>query len=313
MKSLDLNHLGNLAITGANGFVGRSIVEYIGNLPMENLPNRITLITRQGLNFDLPTSLVGLTVSIEQDLTKPWNLSGDISHLLNLAADGSNDPYSDLAAVQFATISRNLVEWIKSAGNFKRVFHASSGACFGVRPVDISNPPEDKKGKFVKSRIETENYLIQNSNKIGYELSIGRLFSFSGRRLLSKPQYAISSFISDAIRLKRIQVTGDPQTQRSYLHQDCMSNWILSSIISEEIHQDLQIGSSEAITIQQLSEYVAENTNADVDYSERPKAGDIYIPDNRETLIKLGVTEGMRWKEAVLEMITEARNANHGR
>lgn len=313
MQTLDLSHIDNLAITGANGFVGRSIVEYIGKLPFKNLPRRLTLITRQGLNFELPPNLVDLSEIVSHDLTHPWNFSSNITHFLNLAADGSKDPYSDEASIQFTTISKNLVNWIKGASTSIRVFHASSGACYGIKPVNKKFPPLNNKDKFIKSRLDVENHLIENSSKIGFELCIGRLFSFSGRHIIAKPQYALSGFISSAITSGQIYVTGDSQTQRSYLHQDSMSNWILNAIVSQENSIDLQIGSSEAVTIQELAEYVAENTNASVEYTPFPMAGDIYIPDNRETRIKLGVNEGMHWKEAVLEMISEARKINDNR
>lgn len=312
MQILDLSHLGNLAITGANGFVGRSIVEYIGTLPLRNLPKRLTLITRHGLNFELPANLVELSKTISQDLTLPWIFSRDITHFLNLAADGSRNPYSEVASTQFVNISKNLVNWLKDSNSSMKVFHASSGACFGVQPVNKNHPPANNKQNFIESRIDAENYLIENSSKIGFNLSIGRLFSFSGRHILLKPQYALSSFLTSAIRDGEIRVTGDPQTQRSYLHQDSMSNWILNAVQSENSHLELQIGSSEAVTIQQLAEYVAKETNARVEYAAFPPAGDIYIPDNRETRIKLGVEEGTHWRDAVLEMISEARILNHG-
>jgi hypothetical protein len=63
--------------------------------------------------------------------------------------------------------------------------------------------------------------------------------------------------------------------------------------------------------IKELAEYVAQETDAEIEYSKAPPSGDIYLPDNTETRIKLGVEEGKGWKEAVLEMIAESRSLNN--
>ena len=85
-----------------------------------------------------------------------------------------------------------------------------------------------------------------------------------------------------------------------------MSEWILraTTAVPDSI---LQIGSNEAVTILQLAEYISQKTGAEVEFYKEPSGGDIYIPDNTDTRIKLGVEEGKNWKEAVLEMIAEAR------
>jgi nucleoside-diphosphate-sugar epimerase len=311
IRETDFSHFDNLAITGANGFVGRSVVEFLGTLAPENLPNQITLITRHGLNFQLPKNLIEISKSSLQDLTLPWQIPGDVSQLLNLAADGSKDPYSEGACVQFETISRNLVDWVQKSETPKKIFHASSGACFGQYPIDPNNPPTDSKVLFKKNRVEVEEYLIDSSQKVGFELSIGRLFSFSGKNLLSKRQYALSSFVDSAVGKGKIIVLGNPLTQRSYLHQSSMSEWILKSLVTQESYMDLEIGSNEAVTIEELAEFIAGETNASVEYSTFPPSGDIYVPNNKNTRIKLGVDEGLHWKEAVVEMISEAETMSY--
>jgi nucleoside-diphosphate-sugar epimerase len=95
------------------------------------------------------------------------------------------------------------------------------------------------------------------------------------------------------------------------MHQDSMSEWILAALAASELDSCHQIGSNEAVTIGQLAEFIALETGAEIDYSKEPSSGDIYIPDNTETRIKLGVEEGKGWEEAVLEMIAEARLLNN--
>jgi nucleoside-diphosphate-sugar epimerase len=215
-----------------------------------------------------------------------------------------------VACNQFTTIAENLVKWIRHSNSKLTVFHASSGACFGYRPIDASSNQISSKEKFIQNRIKTEAFLADNAKYLNFSLSIGRLFTFSGKNILSKPQYAVSNFILSAVKTGKISVQGNPQTQRSYLHQDTMSKWILKATTSLEPSPILQIGSNEVVTMKQLAEFVARETNAEIEYSKKPTNGDIYIPDNTETRIKLGVEEGKNWKDAVVEMITEARLLN---
>ena len=91
-----------------------------------------------------------------------------------------------------------------------------------------------------------------------------------------------------------------------------MSEWILTALAASELNSSHQIGSNEAVTIGQLAKFIALETGAEIDYAKEPSSGDIYIPDNTETRIKLGVEEGKGWKEAVLEMIAKARMLNNG-
>lgn len=311
-EMLDLSGIKNLAITGANGFVGKSVVENISTLREDFLPEKLTLITRQGISYQLSTELNKRISHIYQDLTLPWSFHSDISHIINLAADGTKNPYSVEASIQFEKISTNLVNWLNNFDTKTVVFHASSGACFGLHPSERGNDSENQKANFAKNRIEVENFLIKNASGSNYDLNIARLFSFSGRNLLEKRQYALTNFVYSAVKFKEIHIKGNPLTQRSYLHQDAMSQWILKALISHKSYIDLQIGSNQALTLKELAEFVADATDAAIEYTNKPEPADIYIPNNEDTRIKLGVEEGLGWRDAVLEMISEAKVLKDG-
>ena len=307
---LNLQAVNSILITGSNGFVGRSLVEYLGKLGKTLLPKEIILVTRNGLAYKVPKQLFPITRIVQQDLLTDWQFQAKPSHIVNLAADGSRSPYSQESSDSYVLLNRNLVNWISRQEKDVKVFHASSGACYGYKPLIPGNESVYAKKTFVQARLEVEDILLEFSNRKKFSLSIGRLFSFTGTNLLSKNQYAVTSFIKSALSGNRIEVLGDPLTVRSYLHQDSMSEWILKAITALEPNPYLQIGSNEAVTIKQLAEYIAEETGSEIAYAKEPFSGDIYIPDNTETRVKLGVEEGKGWKEAVLEMIAEARLIN---
>jgi len=309
---IGLNAVRTLLITGANGFVGRSIIDQIARMDSYNLPQELFLVTRQGLDFNLPTNLKYITTVLNYDLTQKWKFDFYVSHVINLAADGSRSSYSASANETFTSIVSNLVSWVSSLQRYPRVFHASSGACSGFRSLSGSNAPHSPKSSFAQNRYEAELELKRASRNLGFELSIGRLFTFSGVHLLRKDQYAISAFIKSAISSKVIRVLGDPNTIRSYLHQDAMANWILKSLICKNPHTSLEIGSSEEVTIRELAEFVAQETSAPISFSAKYQSGDIYVANNRETKNRLEVSEGLHWKLAVKEMIDAERKNYHG-
>ena len=304
---LNLNEIESLLITGANGFVGRAVVDSISELETTNLPNQIVLLTRNGINFHVTEKISARTKFIMHDLTKPWQFHLRPSHIINLAADGSSFSYSEFANSNFRSIGRNLIEWVNSNGIKPKVFHASSGACFGYKPLTLSQPKDNLKSNFIKTRIEVEDMLISASKARIIDLAIGRLFTFSGRLLLEKNQYAITEFVKSAVNLGKIQVKGNPETVRSFMHEKAMANWILQSLICPEPTFNLQIGSSEPVTIRELGEYIAGETNAEVEYAKVFQGGDVYLPDNAATKTKLGLSEGLNWKIAVREMIDTVR------
>lgn len=308
---LDLSRVESLLITGSNGFVGRSVINQISKLSSSNLPKRLVLVSRAGLDFELPQNLQGRTTLVAQDLTSEWTFREQVSHLINLAADGSKDSYSDQANQTFLSIVRNLTTWISKMELKPKVFHASSGACFGRISLGNEVDTNHKKSNFASTRIEAEEYLKSATEEHDFDLTIGRLFSFAGTFLLNKEQYAITDFVKNGVRGRDLFVHGDPQTVRSYLHQDSMADWILATLLKENTGTILQIGSSTAVTIGDLAEFAAEKTNVNVKYSQSYARGDIYLPNNLETRTKLGVDEGLCWQKAVEEMIEALRTDSH--
>jgi nucleoside-diphosphate-sugar epimerase len=309
---IDLSGVDSLLITGANGFVGRSIVDQIAKLEPQYLPHEILLVTRQGLSFDLPANLFPRTMILSHDLTQNWKFDKEVSHVINLAADGSRSSYSDTANKTFTSIVTNLITWVSTFQKSPRIFHASSGACSGFKPIDKMISPNNPKSSFAQNRLQAEISLIKASGEFGFELSIGRLFTFSGIHLLRKSQYAIADFIKSAIASNTIEMTGDPNTVRSYLHQDAMAKWVLAALVCKDPHTDLEIGSSDAVTIRELAEFIAHQTSSQLFFGTEPHQGDVYLPNNQATKDKLGVDEGKNWKLAVAEMINVEGTKSYG-
>jgi nucleoside-diphosphate-sugar epimerase len=301
-----------LIITGSNGFVGQSLLGFILKLDISKRPKRIITLNRTDQSKEILKKYSSLNIEYRiVDLAQPWTFEIQNAHLINLAADGSKNAYSEDASHLFTTIGAQCAEWIRQ-NKPSKVFHASSGATYGILPLVSNNFNEDigklsTKENFINSRMTVENSLINVADELNGGIIIGRLFSFIGPNILSKTQYAISSFIHGAVEKKKISINGNPNTVRSYLHESDMSEWILKSFEIGSQSDTIAIGSSNKVSIAELAEFIAITTGAEVEYLNPNAAGDIYIADNARTLERLGVSETKNWQDGVLECIEIAK------
>lgn len=296
----------SLLITGANGFVGMSVLDQLVSLPNNQRPSAIAIVTRREFPQIREFIEQGLNIkSIIADLTKPWLFDRDFSHVIQLAADGSSSAYSDAASRAFVEISERLIHWCELSTDVPNIFHASSGACFGRQSLEDgrSIDSEWNKEQFVVSRLQAERILKNAQDDSKINLRIGRLYSFLGSRIATKIQYAAPAFVNMAKYDGIVRIKGNPSTVRSYLAASDMADWILKSLLDANCKNLLSIGSSTQVTIIELANEIARLFDAEVKIEPTKSRADRYVADNRETMSILGVQETKTWKESVLELV----------
>ena len=300
---MNMEQIESLLITGSNGFVGQSFLDYLSSLPVQNMPKELYLANRSPI-VDRHTKHLSDTKihQIEADLIQPWKFDFKVSHILNLAADGSKSSYSGESAQNFTKIGENLSIWIKRSRP-KVLVHASSGACFGLKPINLNNDVYQDKSEFVKSRLQSEEYLTSFCNEMNIRNVVARLFTFIGPQLLIKKQYAISSFIHDAVNIGLINVKGNKNTIRSYMHESTMSMWLYKCLTNSSAKNIVSIGSSDPVTIAELAEYISKLTGAGLNYMHPNAPGDRYVAINAREKQLLDLDEGVNWRQSVQECI----------
>jgi nucleoside-diphosphate-sugar epimerase len=300
---MNMEQIESLLITGSNGFVGQSFLDYLSSLPAQNIPKELYLANRSPI-VDRQTKRLNYTKihQIEVDLVEPWKFDFKVSHILNLAADGSKSSYSSESAQNFGKIGENLSRWIKQSTP-KVLVHASSGACFGLEPINLNDDVYQDKSEFIKSRLESEECITSSCNEINVRNVVARLFTFIGPQLLNKKQYAISSFIYDAVNNGLINVKGNKDTIRSYMHESTMSMWLYNCLINSSAKNIVSIGSSDPVTIAELAEYISKLTGAVINYMYPNAPGDRYVAINAREKQFLDLDEGVNWRQSVQECI----------
>ena len=295
-----MNTVKGLLITGSNGFIGQSFLNYLEKISAEYLPEKIILVNRNEV-LPISNTIRNRThiVSIKADLSKKWEFKVDASHVLNLAGDGSGNAYTDRAAQSFIHICKNLADWASSSKP-KVIVHASSGACFysGSKNENFLS-----KANLIFSRLEGEKILARLNDEHKIRVVAARLFTFIGPNMLAKQQYAVSMFIRNSMLNKVVNVTGNPNTIRSYMHESTMSNWLANCIMNEKIHDIVTIGSSKPVTIRELAEFISYKTKAKIVMGNSEMEPSVYLPNNENSFKILGLSEGPNWQDSVMECI----------
>lgn len=291
----------NLLITGGTGYIGKSILDFISNQQQDKHPKQIFLLSRTNSDLNYPKNLN--IKWVKHDLGNPWKFD-DLPHnldIIHLAADGSPTAYSKDSTRNYLQISKNLSTWIKT-NEFRSIFFASSGACSKYEPLP-GTPIDNKKQIFVNGRIEAENIFLNSISERGIPYSIGRLYTFIGRRILSKKQYAVSEFIHSAVNKREVVIRSNPNTVRSYLSESDMAKWILTSVEKDHPINRIQIGSKKAVTIIELASKICDLTGATLKIEPKNEFGDIYLPDTDETCAILGVKEELAWENSLSDVV----------
>lgn len=305
-----------LLVTGGSGFVGRSFLQYLSEKPKEYIPNQIGLTSRS-TPVTVPKALSEKTeiVDIFCDLEKPWQFDFAASHIVHLAADGSERSYTTEAGQTFIEMTTNLGEWSKKL-KFPTIFHASSGAVYAQgRQQTLSKIQNDKnkskdsvatfsetKRQFVRSRIIAEEKLQHLNDNGDINLRIGRLFSFIGAHLKTKPQYAINSFLEMA-RTGEIIISGNPNTTRGYLGAEDMSNWIYRTLSQDVETGIFDIGSSTPVTMREIANFIGLQLGARVAILNPESELDYYLAKNDDTLKKLKVSVTTEWQDLITDYL----------
>ena len=265
---------------------------------------KIYLITRNIRQFKNIFNSENIEV-IEKDLLTEWKFNFQVNTLINLAADGSVNPYSKGSNKEYKLINKNLIKWGKY--NCEKVIHTSSGAAKWHDPSLKVSQLDRTKEFFIKTRAEVEQDLEDTFKE---QVIICRLFSFIGEFLVNKEQYAINSFIKQGIENKIINISGNPNSTRSYLGADDMCTWIYRTLNLKGPQVKFEIGSEFGYSISRIASIVAETLRVDVKLTSEgnSKISENYVADSRNTKSILGVSENIKTPELINEYINIYKN-----
>ena len=261
-----------LTIIGGSGFVGKSLIDFSNK----------NGLTQWKIKKLICVSRKKISLKRKKNFTKVQYLRADIKKMKKLKkkdliifAVNTNNKSNDIKA------AKKFILLIKKLPKKTKILFTSSGAIYGK----VKN-----KKKYADTKKIIENMFI-NLGLNGYNVSIARMFTFIGKRILDDKNYAISQFINSGLRKKPITVNTKSKIFRSYMHSDDMVRWILTILSRSSSKCPIyNVGSDESISIQNLAKLVGHILKTSVKIKKiNNKKIERYIPVIKKTQRELNL------------------------
>ncbi len=272
-----------LLIIGGSGYLGQSFFDYLnaGKLKNERL-SEIIIISRK---------------------RKKIKSNIKISYIIKNIKDIKKIPLTDY--VIYAANSKNNLENLKGINNFvslltekykkSKILFTSSGAVYGSRNYKKKFREKDLvsfkkvstfkgyKKEYAKSKIIIEKK-FKELGENGFNVSIARLFTFIGKRILTRNDFAITNLVKQAQnpKTKYLLLNSSKNVYRGYMHSEDLIRWIIKILINSNSKCEIyNVGSDEAITIKQLANLISKKYKKKVSIKNKKiskNSIDYYVP-----------------------------------
>ena len=291
----------SLLFIGGTGFLGQSFFDYIKDGKLKNLKLRkIIVVSRKKKKIKCKIS------------TK--FIKSNISSLKKL-------PITDY--IIYAANSSNYAENIKGIKNFNKLLNeshkktkilfTSSGAVYGKTSVKKRLRETDKisikkinnldgyKKNYAKSKVLIENEFIKFGKK-GFNVSIARLFTFIGRKILINNNFAVTNLLNQAWdpKLDKITLSSKNDVYRGYMNSNDLIRWIIKILINSNSNCNIyNVGSDESVTINKLAKLISYKFKKHIDFKNPNISAenlDYYVPSVKKAkkILKLKIKYNLK-------------------
>ena len=274
-----------LTIIGGSGFLGKSIIDYAQKKGLSKWQiNKIICISRRKIYLKNRNSF------------KVKYITGDISKLKKLYpadyimyAVNSDSSKKNLSAI------KNFSLLLEKLPKKTKILFTSSGAVYG----SIKS-----KKKYAKNKLILEN-IFKSYGKKGYQVSIARLFTFIGNRILNDKKYAISDFINSGFYKKKIVLKSRNKVYRSYMHSDDMTRWLITILISSNVKCPIyNVGSDESISLKNLAKIIGKIFKKPVEIKKtKSKKIERYVPSIKKAQKELNLKINYKLRTSLYSII----------
>lgn len=289
----------NILITGASGFVGKTLLRKMASNPLFSNA-KIVLLT--GEKIDGYTCVLHKNYTFEKsDFAKAGVDKIDVVIHLGSAVPRTRDDYRIENGSKFMTNVRNTVHLYENLPNIpeKFVFISSIDVYKNDGEVISEQTPLTSDTLYAASKIMCEQYLTEKAKADGFVLQIlrfGQIYGI-GEEVYSK---IVSSFVRQIENGRQIKIFGDGKEFRSQLLVDDCCDCVLKAVSFNESKGPVNLVSDQAVRIKDLvmTIYQIAGKTPDVIFGDAP-AGRSNRFDNTKmkTLFKMTETpleEGIR-------------------
>ena len=277
-------------ITGATGLFGSWILAFLNwTIKRKFAEPKIAILSRN------KTSVFPRRFNVVEGDVRNFRLDKTkYDYFIHLAAPSALDTnlgMNDLEKFDIlSTGTRRVLDLAQNLAR-KRVLVASSGAVFGgfdssrVHPIsecDLSTLVYDSSNQGLGLGKKVAEFITRDYCLNGLvDASVARCFSFVGPGLPTNLHYAVGNFVADAITTRKITIEGNGLTQRSYMDLGDMVLWLLTILFDGRTGEDYNVGSNDAVTLNQLASKIQELVDESVDIEVLGKTDtNIGVPAN---------------------------------
>ena len=288
----------SLLFIGGTGFLGQSFFDYLNKGKLKTLKlSKIIIVSRK-------KKLVKSKIKISY-------IRKSVSNLKKI-------PYSDY--IIYAANSDNNLDNLNGINNFinlldekhkkSKILLTSSGAVYGPRNIKKKMDEKEKisfnkvskfsgyKKEYARVKIIMERKFNQ-LGKNGYNVSIARLFSFIGKKILINKNFALTNLINQAKNKKSdsIMLSDRRDVYRGYMNSDDLIRWLIMILVKSNTKCKIyNVGSDEEISIENLAKLISYKYNKkviknfDLLFVKKKQIIDYYVPSITKAKKELNLT-----------------------
>lgn len=302
----------SILIIGGTGFLGQSFFDYINTTKSTaNKLSKIIIISRKKkkIKSKITTSYIRKNIT---DITE-IPLTDYIIYAAN-----SDDSKENLKG--FYNFKKLLNEKYKKT----KILFTSSGAVYGPKKIKKKIKEKDLvnfnnvskfsgyKKNYAKSKIIIENE-FKKLGKKGFNVSIARLFSFIGKKILNNNHFAITNLINQSKdkKTEKILIKSKAEVFRGYMNSEDLIRWILKILDNSNKNCNIyNVGSNEAISIEQLAKIIGKKFSKSIDFVQEDISKnkrqniDFYVPSIAKAKKQLNLNLRYNIKQSLNQLLT---------
>ena len=249
----------NIFITGANGFIGRYLLNEL--IKKTNL-NIFILLKKNKKNLYLEKKFHSKKVHIIygnfHELKKIKMIISKCELICNLGFPNKIKFKSETKNKAYLISLRNILSVLKNKKNFKLV-HISSSEVYGFRKISskISYTENSKTlpaNSYAKAKLAAENLILNSNTKIIKNTIILRLFNVYG---LGQTQKTLINVIIEKLlnNKKKIKLR-NIYDERDYIFLNDVINAIKLSLFSKNIYGIFNVSTGKTISVKNIFEVI---------------------------------------------------------
>jgi len=305
----------SLLIIGANGFFGRSIINFIFHNNKKKQFNKFFLLSRNVHEIHIDKKLYK-NIEIKK-------IKADISKLKKI-------PFADY--VIYCAINHNYGEDYKAVCNYyklakkyhlkSKILYTSSGAVYGRQPANIKKIRENyllhnkridfhdhNKNIYSRTKLKNEE-IFKKLGKSGIKISIARCFAFVGKDLPRDKNFVVGNFINNILNRNKIEIKSQYHVVRSYMHEYDLVAWLFKILKNANRNCSIyNVGSDQEINIRKLAFYLSNKYKLPIKFKKiKSDFEDRYLPSIYKAKKELNLKLEYSNYSAINEVINTLKN-----